>query len=485
MKLKKILTGLMVMAVALSLTLYGTAPVEGATGNSIQKSVTAEKVIKGTELKNIRVGGDAKHTRIVMDLSSAKKINYAFENNNTRLVINIDGVYTAMKAAPDTNRGAVKDLILATYGDTVQLIVDMKVPVPVKVYPLKNPDRVVIDLINEYEEETSNQVEAGLLYGKYVRFDSRGMLTAYTLEVDPQKFDIRMVLPGGEVTQGLGKLSTIAQKYNAVAAVNGGYFDWSGTFLIGDIRINGTTVGMVPEERSGLINKKDGRYDVGQASYSGTVSINGQGISFWGVNSPRGKDAVILYNRLYGTHTGTNEFGKEFVIRHNSVAAINNGNSEIPSDGAVVSVHGQSLEYFKNVRVGDRAEIIESFGEAIPDNVDFYGAGPQLVKNGRVDVTSYNEGIANDIANGRAPRTAVGIKPNGHVILMVVDGRQSHSIGATLPEMGQLLIKYGADRGVNFDGGGSSEMVINNQIVTSPSGGTERKIGNALVVVRK
>ena len=57
MKLKKILTGLMVMAVALSLTLYGTAPVEGAAGNSIQKSVTAEKVIKGTELKNIRVGG--------------------------------------------------------------------------------------------------------------------------------------------------------------------------------------------------------------------------------------------------------------------------------------------------------------------------------------------------------------------------------------------------------------------------------------------
>ena len=248
MKLKKILTGLVVMVVALSLTLYGTAPVEGAT-NSIQKSVTAEKAIKGTELKNIRVGGDAKHTRIVMDLSSAKKFNYAFENNNTRLVINIDGVYTAMKAAPDTNRGVVKDLILATYGDTVQLIVDMKVPVPVKVYPLKNPDRVVIDLINEYEEETSNQVEAGLLYGKYVRFDSRGMLTAYTLEVDPQKFDIRMVLPGGEVTQGLGKLSTIAQKYNAVAAVNGGYFDWSGTFLIGDIRINGTTVGMVPEDK--------------------------------------------------------------------------------------------------------------------------------------------------------------------------------------------------------------------------------------------
>ena len=302
---------------------------------------------------------------------------------------------------------------------------------------------------------------------------------------DPQKFDVRMALPGGTVSAGLGKLSNIAKNFNAVAAVNGGYFDWSGTFLIGDVRINGATAAMIAESRSGLIKKHNGSYDIGQASYSGAITLNGQTISFWGVNAPRGKDAIILYNRLYGNRTGTNEFGKEFVISRGCVQAINQGNSEIPADGVVVSVHGQSQEYFAGVKVGDRAEISESLGDEIADDVDFYGAGPQLVKNGRVSVTSYEEGIASDIASGRAPRTAVGIKENGHVIMMVVDGRQSHSIGATLSETAQLLIKYGATRGVNFDGGGSSEMVLKNRVVNSPSGGAERRIGNALIVVRK
>lgn len=441
--------------------------------------------VKGTELKSIRLGGDAQKTRIVMDLTSAKKYVYKLENNNTRLVITIDGVSTAMKEAPASKRGAIKDMILATYGDTLQLIVDLKVPVAAKVYSLKGPDRIVIDLANEYEAESMNQVEEGLIQGKYVRFDAKGLITAYMLDVDPKKFDVRMALPWGDVSSGLGKLSNISRNYNAVAAVNGGYFDWSDRFLVGDVRINGVTAGMVAETRAGLIRNKDGSYDVGKASYSGTVTVNGQSISFWGVNAPRGKDAVVLYNRLYGSRTGTNEFGKEFVISRGMVQAINQGNSEIPPDGMVVSVHGQSLAYFAGVKVGDRAVIDESFGEGIDSAADYYGAGPQLVMDGRVNVTSQAEAIAGDIANGRAPRTAAGVKANGHVLLMVVDGRQSHSMGASLTEMAQLMVKYGAVKAVNFDGGGSTEMVLQNKIVNSPSDGGERSIGNALLVMRR
>ena len=151
----------------------------------------------------------------------------------------------------------------------------------------------------------------------------------------------------------------------------------------------------------------------------------------------------------------------------------------------MVSVHGQSQAYFNGVKVGDAAIITESLGDGIGAKDDFYGAGPQLVANGVVSVTSQAEHIANDIANGRAPRTAVGIKSDGHILLMVADGRQSHSIGASLVEMGQLMVKYGAVKAVNYDGGGSSEMVVNNRIVNRPSDGNERSIGNALLVFKK
>ncbi|ORU00966.1 hypothetical protein D081_0414 [Anaerovibrio sp. JC8] len=435
-------------------------------------------------LNNIRVGDNAKYTRVVLDLTNAKKYKTAYENNNTRLVITIDGISTPLAAAP-AGRGAVKNLILGKYGDTLQVIVDMQAAMPNKVYTLQYPNRIVIDINKEYEEESLDKVEDGLMSGKYVRVDGRGMLTAYMLDIDPSKFDVTMALGAGKVSSGLRKLSTIASSNGAVAGVNGGYFDWSGDFLIGDIRINGKTAGIGTQNRTGLIKRKDGSYDIGRGSYSGGVNVNGRSISFWGVNCPRGTDAIIMYNSLYGYSTGTNEFGTEYVIVNGRVQAINKGNSVIPANGVVVSVHGQSQAYFAGIKIGDKLTVEEGFGPEVGDAPDFYGAGPQLVANGRVSVASSAEQFGNDVAAGRAPRTAVGLKDNGHLLLMVVDGRQSHSIGASLTEMGQLLVKYGAVKGFNLDGGGSSEMILNNRIVNSPSEGVERRIGNAMLVMRK
>ncbi|WP_051533365.1 phosphodiester glycosidase family protein [Anaerovibrio sp. RM50] len=451
--------------------------------NNAQNAQTAQSSRQAV-LSNIRLGDNATYTRVVLDMSAAKKYTAVYENNNTRLVITMDGVTSPLAAAPAA-KGALKDIILAKYGDTLQIILDMKAAMPNKVYTLQNPNRIVIDVNKEYEEESLNQVEDGLLNGKYVRVDGRGMLTAYMLDIDPKKFDVKLALGAGNVSSGLRKLTTIASNNGAVAGVNGGYFDWSGDFLIGDIRINGKTAGIGVQNRTGLIKRKDGSYDIGRGNYSGAINVNGRSISFWGVNCPRTTDSVVMYNSLYGYSTGTNEFGTEYVIVNGRVQAINQGNSVIPANGVVVSVHGQSQANFAGLKVGDKATVVEGFGPEVGDAPDFYGAGPQLVANGKVSVASNAEQFGNDVAGGRAPRTAVGLKDNGHLLLMVVDGRQSHSIGASLTEMGQLLVKYGAVKGFNLDGGGSSEMILNNRIVNSPSEGVERRIGNAMLVMRK
>lgn len=112
-------------------------------------------------------------------------------------------------------------------------------------------------------------------------------------------------------------------------------------------------------------------------------------------------------------------------------------------------------------------------------------AGPQLVRDGRVQVTSEEEEIADDIALGRAPRTGVGIKKDGTVLVVVADGRSDDSVGMTLTEFGRYFVQLGADRAMNFDGGGSSEMVVNGKIMNDPSDGTERPVRVALGVFRK
>ena len=107
-------------------------------------------------------------------------------------------------------------------------------------------------------------------------------------------------------------------------------------------------------------------------------------------------------------------------------------------------------------------------------------AGPLLVYDGLVNVTASLEEIPSDIADGRAPRTAVGIKKDGTILVVVADGRSSRSAGMTLPELARYLIQLGADRAMNFDGGGSSEMVVKWSVKNRPSDGAERPVRVAL-----
>lgn len=89
----------------------------------------------------------------------------------------------------------------------------------------------------------------------------------------------------------------------------------------------------------------------------------------------------------------------------------------------------------------------------------------------------------------RHPRTAAGVTRDGRqLILAVVDGRQPNwSVGMTLPELGAILIEYGADDAVNLDGGGSSSMIfqpVGGPVVQNrPSDGAFRAVANHLGIV--
>lgn len=100
------------------------------------------------------------------------------------------------------------------------------------------------------------------------------------------------------------------------------------------------------------------------------------------------------------------------------------------------------------------------------------GGGPVLVKNGSQYITYTAEVIwgSGVSYSTRDPRTAVGYTADNHVIMVVADGRQSgYSIGVTLPELAQIMIDLGCVEALNLDGGGSSQMAVGSQYVSSPS----------------
>lgn len=104
----------------------------------------------------------------------------------------------------------------------------------------------------------------------------------------------------------------------------------------------------------------------------------------------------------------------------------------------------------------------------------------QLIEDGAVQVLSFGPGLISDgevIVNtedevGKAmasnPRTAIGVIDTNHYVMVVSDGRTSESEGLTLYQLASFMEGLGVKEAYNLDGGGSSTMVFNGEIVNQP-----------------
>ena len=111
------------------------------------------------------------------------------------------------------------------------------------------------------------------------------------------------------------------------------------------------------------------------------------------------------------------------------------------------------------------------------------GGGPFLVRNGQIAVDGEAEGFEKaDFIDKRHPRTAAGVDARGNLLLVTVDGRAKWSQGASLTEMAAIMKRLGAVNAMNFDGGGSSTMVVGGSVVNSPSDGRERAVADGLLI---
>ena len=107
--------------------------------------------------------------------------------------------------------------------------------------------------------------------------------------------------------------------------------------------------------------------------------------------------------------------------------------------------------------------------------------GPAMIVNGKKTINSGDGGM------GIAPRTAIAQRQDGAIILLVIDGRQVNSIGATLREVQDILYdEYGAYNATNLDGGSSSTMFYNDEVINSPSDSLgERSIPSIMYIEKR
>lgn len=108
-----------------------------------------------------------------------------------------------------------------------------------------------------------------------------------------------------------------------------------------------------------------------------------------------------------------------------------------------------------------------SADQLLQDGVtNLFAFGPTLIKNSTIAVSEHEE-VGRAMSSN--PRTAIGIVDSLHYIVLVSDGRTSESEGLSLYEVADIMQEYGCSTAYNLDGGGSSTMYFNGQIINNPT----------------
>lgn len=114
------------------------------------------------------------------------------------------------------------------------------------------------------------------------------------------------------------------------------------------------------------------------------------------------------------------------------------------------------------------------------------GGGPVLAKDGKMFITNNEEKkFAGKAIADHHPRTAMGYTKDGHLILLVVQGRMKNiAVGTTLQETAQILLDLGCEEAINLDGGGSSCLLVNGKETIKPSDPTGQRPVPAVFYIR-
>jgi len=180
-------------------------------------------------------------------------------------------------------------------------------------------------------------------------------------------------------------------------------------------------------------------------------------------------DAIFAVN---GDYYGFRDTG--IVIRNGVVFR-----DEPAREGLVFYADGRVEVYDETTTTAD-----ELVAEGAWNTLSF---GPAIVEGGAVvdglEDVEVDTNFGNHSIQGDQPRTAVGVIDENQVVFVVVDGRQSgYSEGVTLTELADIMIDLGATSAYNLDGGGSSTMYFDGEVINSPSNGGERGTSDILYI---
>lgn len=363
---------------------------------------------------------------------------------------------------------------------------------------------------NAFAQEFTT-IADGIEHAKFTRKIKDEPVNVNLLKLDLTKvrLDVVHALDSGV---GVETTSSIATRHNAIAAINAGFFKMTGVYQgdpSGVLQIDGKLLSESYGNRIALILDDDiseTKATFAHLNKSGIIGFKTKKDKKFfmdvGLNRQRGKDDLLIFTPEFHRTTLTDSNGLEIIVKSDGSFQVidGKGSNLIPNNGFVISASGKKRDELLalvklTVKIeigwasdytvlGKNTEKMPSKNEPIKFSEDIVGGIPQLIKNGKIEITWKEEKIGKEFVETRHPRTAVAKLKDGKFLLVAVDGRQPNvSVGMNLYELSEMLLEFGAVEAMNLDGGGSTTMFVKDKVVNSPSDKTgERPVSDAILV---
>jgi hypothetical protein len=341
----------------------------------------------------------------------------------------------------------------------------------------------------------------GVTYTKRVQFTPHGpvVLNVITAPKPGGAYSLQPVLSNESIV-GREKVTDMQKRMSAsatVAGVNGDLFNWNDGHPSGVLIRNGVLEHPPLADRSSVGIGDDGALHVDRVSLLGYWRGIGQRLRV-GLNDPPTENGYSLFTSAYGATTPATQAAAEVVLHPfptvtantdlvgvvASVVSPSSGRTAIPVDGAVLQARGSGASRLTtDAALGTTVTVRFTLDPTWEGMVGAVGGGPVIVKDGKV-IFRANELFTTAQLAPHNPRTAIGQRADGRILLVAVDGRQpGYSAGITNFELALAMMQLGAVSASALDAGGSTTMAFDGQLLNRPSDRAgERAVAEALVV---
>ena len=275
-----------------------------------------------------------------------------------------------------------------------------------------------------FAQEEFETTRDGIEYAELTREIDKTPVRMNLLRLDLKKVRLDVV-HALDAAIGLEKTSSIATRYGAIAAINAGFFRIDKSIYEGDdvstLMIDGKLLSENNSNRINLfIQNEKSATSVGIGRFNPSFKLTARNLSLpiSGINRERKADELIAYAPEFYLTTLTDPNGIEIVVVNGRITQIlpNKGSSRIPAGGFILSASGKMREQLKSLKVGDKIAID---GQKLPNDFgmraieDVVSGVPQLIKNGKIDITWQEEKSSKSFVETKHPRTAVAKLKNG------------------------------------------------------------------------